>query len=122
MPGHSRPQEGCGLSSKGDGQQLKGLNKPGEGRDLIHIKGSLRLPCKEQIAEGQELKQEVQLEGTRLSVDRIKLRQKQMNMEQILELEPYHLLIDWMRCEQAERERKTKNASKSTDAEINSQS
>ena len=60
MPGHSRPQEGCGLSSKGDGQQLKGLNKPGEGGDLIYIKGSLRLPWKEQIAEGQEVKQEVQ--------------------------------------------------------------
>ena len=48
------------------------------GRDLIHTKGSLRLPCEK---TDQELKQEVQLQGARLSSDRIKLRQKQMNMD-----------------------------------------
>lgn len=45
MPHNTRLWQGEGLYPKGNEKHLKGLNKPGEGRDLIYIKGSLRLLC-----------------------------------------------------------------------------
>ena len=66
------------LKAKGGNWRVWTNQRRVVGRDLIHTKGSLRLPCEK---TDQELKQEVQLQGARLSSDRIKLRQKQMNMD-----------------------------------------
>lgn len=67
MPDHSRPW--LRVWALFYGKQLENLNKPGEGHDRIYIKGLLRLLFEELIIEGQELKQEVQSEGSSLRLE-----------------------------------------------------
>lgn len=111
-PGHGRPRPGSRPSSKRKGRRLEGWNKPGEGRDLTHAKGPLRLPCKAPTEAGSSVRR-----------CPAKLRQnkpKTETDEHGLDFEARALSLaetGWCVNRQREKEKKkTKNASQSRES------